>query len=151
MSHAGTIAQRRPVESPPTRFRGALYSSVLAAAGLDTVLIVDDEPDLLEVTRFALESEGFGVETARNGEEALALLLSGKRPGLVLLDLMMPVMNGWRFLDEIAKIPSLETIPIVILTAAGPSGVPGATEVLYKPVDLGRLLEVVERHARGAG
>jgi CheY-like chemotaxis protein len=112
------------------------------------VLVVEDEPDLLEVTRFALECEGFGVETARNGAEALGVLRAGKRPGLVLLDLMMPVMNGWQFLDEVAKVPSLKEIPVVVLTAAGAPGVPGAAEVLHKPIDLGVLIDAVERHAR---
>ena len=112
------------------------------------ILVVEDELDLLEVTRFALECEGFGVETARNGQEALELLRAGARPGLVLLDLMMPVMNGWELLDEIARTPSLQGIPIVVLTAAGSAGVPGAAAVLRKPLDLGLLIEAVESHAR---
>ena len=114
-----------------------------------TVLVVDDDPDLLEVTCFALEGEGIAVMTARNGEEALELLRAGKLPGLVLLDLMMPVMNGWQFLDEITKIPSLEAIPVVVLTAAEPGEVPGAAEVLRKPIFLRSLIEAVERHVRG--
>jgi len=116
-----------------------------------TVLVVDDEPDLLEVMRFVLESEGFVVETARHGEEALDALQAGRLPDLVLLDLMMPVMNGWKFLDEVAKVPSLREIPIVVLTAAGSEGVPGAVEVLHKPIDLGVLIEAVERNVRGDG
>src|SRR5579872_6717093 len=60
-----------------------------------SVLIVDDDPDLLDVTSFVIENEGIVVETARNGQEALAALRAGGLPGLVLLDLMMPVMNGW--------------------------------------------------------
>jgi CheY-like chemotaxis protein len=115
------------------------------------VLIVDDDADLLEVTSFALEGEGIGVETARNGEEALEALRVGKLPDLVLLDLMMPVMNGRQFLDEIAKIPSLETIPVIVLTAsAEPGEVPGAVAVLRKPIDLKSLVAVVERHIREA-
>jgi CheY-like chemotaxis protein len=114
------------------------------------VLVVEDEPDLLEVTRFALECEGFGVQTARNGEEALALLRAGARPGLVLLDLMMPVMNGWQFLDEIAKVPSLRTIPVVVVTAAGATAISGAVAILRKPLDLGVLIEIVESHARAS-
>lgn len=113
------------------------------------VLVVDDDPDLLDVTRFVLESEGFGVETAKHGQEALDLLSAGRLPALVLLDLMMPVMNGWVFLEELAKIPSLRAIPVVVLTAAEPKQVPGAVEILRKPIDLGLLVEVVERHTRG--
>ena len=113
------------------------------------VLIVDDDPDLLEVTSFVIESEGMAVETARNGEEALALLRAGRRPRLVLFDLIMPVMNGWEFLDEVAKDPSLRQIPIVALTAAEHVQVTGAREVLSKPMDLMALLRVVERYVRG--
>jgi CheY-like chemotaxis protein len=113
------------------------------------VLIVDDDPNLLEVTSFVIESEGMAVETARNGEEALALLRAGKRPGVVLLDLMMPVMNGWEFLDEVAKDPLLQVIPVVVLTAAERAQVPGTVEILRKPMDLRALLRTVERYVRG--
>ena len=113
------------------------------------VLIVDDDPNLLEVTSFVIESEGMAVETARNGEEALASLRAGRLPVLVLLDLMMPVMNGWEFLDEVAKDPSLKVIPVVVLTAAERAQVPETVEVLRKPMDLRALLQVVERYVRG--
>jgi CheY-like chemotaxis protein len=113
------------------------------------VLIVDDDPNLLEVTSFVIESEGMAVETAKNGAEALALLRAGRLPGLVLLDLMMPVMNGWEFLDEVAKDPLLKVLPVVVLTAAQRAQVPGVVEVLCKPVDLRALLRVVERYVRG--
>ena len=113
------------------------------------VLIVDDDLDLLEVTSFVIENEGMAVETARNGEEALALLRTGRRPRLVLFDLIMPVMNGWEFLDEVAKDPSLRQIPIVVLTATEHVQVTGAVEVLSKPIDLMALLQVVEHYVRG--
>jgi CheY-like chemotaxis protein len=118
--------------------------------GSRLVLVVDDDTDLLDVTRFALESEGFGVETAENGQQALALLRAGERPDLVLLDLMMPVMNGWRFLDEVARDPSFRAIPVVVLTAADRLEVPsGVVAFARKPVELGSLLEIIERHSRG--
>ncbi|TMQ05229.1 MAG: response regulator [Deltaproteobacteria bacterium] len=115
----------------------------------ELVLIVDDDPDLLDVTSFVIEIEGMAVETARDGEEALARLRAGNLPRLVLLDLMMPVMNGWEFLDEVAKDPVLKAIPIVVLTAAEPAEIPGALDVLSKPMDLTVLLRVVERYVRG--
>jgi CheY-like chemotaxis protein len=113
------------------------------------VLIVDDDPDLLDVTSFVIETEGMPVETARNGEEALALLGTGRLPALVLLDLMMPVMNGWEFLAAVANDPVLRGIPVVVLTAAEHAQVPGALEVVSKPMDLKELLRVVERYVRG--
>jgi CheY-like chemotaxis protein len=120
--------------------------------GVDTfkfVLVVDDDPDLLDVTSFVIETEGMAVETARNGEEALALLHAGRLPELVLLDLMMPVMNGWEFLAAVANDPLLRPVPVVVLTAAEHAEIPGALEVLSKPMDLKQLLRVVERYVRG--
>jgi len=113
------------------------------------VLIVDDDPDLLDVTSFVIENEGMAVETARNGEEALALIATGRMPALVLLDLMMPVMNGWEFLATVANDPALRGLPVVVLTAAEHTQIPGALEVLSKPMDLKELLRVVERYVRG--
>jgi CheY-like chemotaxis protein len=114
------------------------------------VLIVDDDPDLLEVTSFVIENEGITVETATDGEEALARLRKGKLPRLVLLDLMMPVMNGWEFLEEVAKDPVLKAIPIVVLTAAEHTEIAGAMDVLIKPMDLTVLLRIVEHYVRKA-
>jgi CheY-like chemotaxis protein len=115
------------------------------------VLIVDDDPNLLEVTRFVIESEGMAVETAKNGQEALAFLRAHSLPGLVLLDLMMPVMSGWEFLSEIAKDPLLKAIPVVALTAVERAQVPGVAGILRKPMDLGALIRVVEHYLRRDG
>src|SRR5262252_3656282 len=115
--------------------------------GLDAsgfVLIVNDDPDLLDVTSFVIETEGMAVETARNGAEALALIGTGRRPAVVLLDLVMPVMNGWEFLATVANDPRLKEIPVVVLTAAKHAEVPGALEVLSEPMDLKELLRIVE-------
>jgi CheY-like chemotaxis protein len=113
------------------------------------VLVVDDEQGMLDLMRFVLEGEGFEVETARNGVEALQRLRTGMRPALVLLDMMMPVMSGWELLDEVARLPSLELPPIVVLTAAGSAAVPGAAAVLRKPYELETLLETVDRYTGG--
>jgi two-component system chemotaxis response regulator CheY len=113
------------------------------------VLIVDDDPDLLDVTSFVIEDEGMAVETAKNGEEALALLRTGRLPALILLDLMMPVMNGREFLAAVANDPLLQRIPVVVLTATDDTEVPGARSVLTKPMDLKELLQIVERYIRG--
>ncbi len=113
------------------------------------VLIVDDDPDLLDVTSFVIENEGMAVETARHGQAALEMLADGRLPALVLLDLMMPVMNGWEFLAAVAKDPRLAHIPVVVLTASEHTEVAGARAVLSKPMDLNELLRVVERYVRG--
>ncbi|HEX3476226.1 MAG TPA: response regulator [Kofleriaceae bacterium] len=115
-------------------------------ASVQFVLIVDDDPDLLDVTSFVIENEGMAVETARNGQEALALIGTGRLPALVLLDLMMPVMNGWEFLAAVANDPLLHELPVVVLTAAERAEVPGALAVLSKPMDLKELLRIVEHY-----
>jgi CheY-like chemotaxis protein len=140
------------VQQDPAREFEASCSTEGDRKGVDTssfVLIVDDDPDLLEVTCFVIEGEGLAVATANNGEEALALLRTGRLPTLVLLDLMMPVMNGWEFLATVAKDPLLQNLPVVVLTAGEQMEVPGATDVVSKPIDLNELLRVVERCVRG--
>ena len=138
-----------PVEPPP--MVPIIRDQPANRASLEPklVFVIDDEQDLLDVTTFVLENEGYRVQTAKNGADALARLSSGARPELVLLDMMMPVMNGWEFLEAVSRIPALRRIPIVVMTAAGSIGVPGATAVLRKPFDLGALVDVVERHASG--
>ncbi len=116
-----------------------------------SVMVIDDDPDILEVTRFVLENAGYRVATAANGADALASLREAK-PGLILLDLMMPVMNGWEFRAEQTRDPELAAVPVVVITGAGnaaaraaPAGVAG---LLEKPVDLDTLLSAVGRYCK---
>ena len=156
LSRSTATVQRHPVSKLAPRGDATWDQPRCFAEGdrkqVDTssfVLIVDDDPDLLDVTSFVIEDEGMAVETARNGEEALAMLRAGRLPTLVLLDLMMPVMNGWEFLATIAKDPLFKELPVVVLTAAEHAEVPGAMEVVSKPMDLKELLRIVERYVRG--
>jgi two-component system phosphate regulon response regulator PhoB len=82
----------------------------------DRVLVVDDEPDILELTRFALSQEGFQVETAATGDEAMASMRRS-RPDLVVLDLMLPDRPGTEVCRSIRSTPDLATIPVIMLTA----------------------------------
>jgi CheY-like chemotaxis protein len=84
-----------------------------------TLLVVDDEVDLLELLRDLLESQGYRVATATDGLAALALLRRGLRPHAILLDLMMPRMDGWDLRREQMSDSDLGQIPVIILTAAG--------------------------------
>lgn len=82
-----------------------------------TILLVDDNSDILEVIRVILELEGYRVATASNGAEALARLHEGLDPQLIILDLTMPVMDGWEFRDRQLADPALRDIPTIIYSA----------------------------------
>lgn len=113
------------------------------------VLVVDDDPDIRETLRDVIEAEGFAVVCAANGREALAALGMGLRPSLVVLDLMMPAMNGWELLAAIRADRALADLPVAVISAAGGRATPpGATCFLGKPIDLDTLIELV-RDPRG--
>jgi len=106
-----------------------------------TVLIVDDDVDGVDALKYLLESHGYHVDSAGNGREALQFLQTGTRPSVVILDLAMPVMNGWQFLAAREGDEALASIPVIVVTASHPS--PGAQSEIFmtKPVDLDVLLE----------
>jgi CheY-like chemotaxis protein len=107
------------------------------------VLVVDDDQDIRETLAELLTDEGYLVESASNGREALTTLRNGVRPDVILLDLMMPVMDGYQFRDEQRADPLLASIPVIVITAgSNPSlSALGANMFVPKPLDLGRLLD----------
>ena len=118
---------------------------------MQDILIVEDDAATRSALALLLGREGYGVSQAANGGQALAYLRSAPRPSLVLLDMMMPVMDGWQFLAARHQEPALAAPPVVVLTAA--SGMSpataralGANDVLQKPVDADDLLDVVRRY-----
>jgi CheY-like chemotaxis protein len=110
-----------------------------------TILIVDDDPDIQGALQTVLEDCGYDVVVAQNGREALAWVGRNEPPACILLDLMMPVMNGWDFALAVEQDPRLRRVPVLVLTAAAPHwGTPDrADRTLRKPIDLDRLLETV--------
>jgi CheY-like chemotaxis protein len=113
------------------------------------ILVVEDDPGIRESLVECLETEGFEVQPAANGAEGLARLRT-RRPNLVVLDLVMPVMNGAEFLDAVARDAALRDVPVLLMTAAMPSpgeSLPRATAYLSKPFELGELLDAVDRHS----
>lgn len=116
-----------------------------------SVLIVDDDEDGVDALRCALEGQGYHVESAGNGRDALALLRRGARPCVVILDLAMPVMNGWQFLAARASDASLSEIPVIVVTASAPSAGAEMQVVMTKPVDVDALIERIGTVCRGCG
>lgn len=113
------------------------------------ILVVDDDHAIRESLTELLEDEGYSVAVAANGEQALDQLRRPAVPCLILLDLMMPVMDGFEFMGRKAADPSLAGIPVVVITAAGPAGRAGALSaqrVLAKPVKLDTLMDTVKQY-----
>ena len=109
------------------------------------ILVIDDEQDIREALVTVLTSEGHDAVAAADGREALRLLREGLRPCLILLDLMMPGMNGWEFRIQQRDDPDLAAIPTVVVSAAGMDAIRAvrADAVLPKPIDVDRLLEIL--------
>jgi len=114
------------------------------------VLVVDDEEDIREAVVLILESNGYTARGAEHGADALALLRAGFKPCVILLDLTMPIMDGWTFCEETGKDPTLAALPIVVVSAVAPQdsrdGRVRAVERLRKPLDVAKLLGAVERY-----
>jgi CheY-like chemotaxis protein len=114
------------------------------------VLVVDDDYAVLDSIRDVLEDEGYEVLLAANGLEALKELRKGTRPCLILLDLMMPVMNGWEFREEQLQDGGLAAIPTIIVTAHNRAEESAAelkaASCIRKPVRPETLLKTVEKY-----
>ena len=113
------------------------------------ILIVEDDPDLAQTVAEVLESAGYCTAIAANGREALDHLTNDNHPDLILLDMMMPVMDGWQFREEQRKLPVLDSIPVLTVTADGDARRKAdsirAAGHLVKPVTIDGLLDEVER------
>jgi CheY-like chemotaxis protein len=111
------------------------------------VLVVDDDGDVRDVLREVLEENGYLVRTAGDGREALAVLRREPRTSLILLDVMMPVMDGWEFRAEQVQDAAIADIPVVVITAVGDADekakAMAAAGALRKPVRLKDLLAAV--------
>lgn len=115
-----------------------------------TVLVVDDDPDMRELESMALSYDGFEVLTAADGHEALTVLLT-RKPCVIVLDLMMPGMDGLTFLVERQRRALGERIPVVCVSAAGRDMLSmaerlGALDCVPKPVELDTLVACVRSH-----
>ncbi len=144
----------RSVDRPVLRDREEGASApppdcVPAPATTQTVLVVEDDRDILDCVSELLSQHGYRVQVATNGREALARLEDPNPPAAILLDLRMPVMNGWEFRAKLQSSPGLDRIPMVVMS--GDANVPekaralDADGYLKKPFDATELLALVER------
>lgn len=117
------------------------------------IMVIDDNEDIRDAVTESLEDVGYGVWGAANGAIAIdALRESNDLPCLILLDLMMPVMDGAQFLQEMRKDPRLSALPVIVVTA-GDSAIAKATDLgthgrLLKPVQLNELLSTVSKYCQ---
>jgi CheY-like chemotaxis protein len=112
-----------------------------------SVLVVEDDRYIQESLRMFLEAEGYSVFSAYNGQEALQQLANIPKPCLILLDLMMPVMTGWEFLQSQKQDVIMATIPVIVVSAMVDSDRPkDAAGFIKKPIDLDRLIATVEKY-----
>jgi CheY-like chemotaxis protein len=115
------------------------------------VLVVEDNADLRDLLEVLLEGEGFQVQTAANGAEAL-VRMKQTRPSVILLDLMMPIMSGDEFRQRQLQDPNYADVPVICMTAAH-DGLQRAerlhaTQYFQKPVDFDRLIDALHRLAK---
>jgi len=112
------------------------------------ILVVDGNAHELQAMSKLLEFEGFSVLTARNGLDALNKMRTADHISLVLLDLWMPVMDGWEFLRRKRGDVDIAEIPVVVLSAVPPVSLDGAQTILKKPVDIKPLVNAVRRFSK---
>lgn len=138
--------------TPPTRERVAQMERQIQTQ--QTILVVDDDPAIRSWLRDMLEDELYSVAVATNGRDALNYVAANEPPCLILLDLMMPVMNGYEFLRERQLHRQLNKVPIVLFSAfaapADPAATFGVVDYLPKPVNVHRLLAILERFCESA-
>jgi CheY-like chemotaxis protein len=122
--------------------------SPYVAASSGTILVIEDDHDIRVSVRMLLEDEGYTVLTVTNGRMALDLLdRIADEPRLIILDLMLPVMDGWHFAAQLRERPRWHKIPIVIMSAyESPPPPDGAVGFVKKPVDADKLLQLVALH-----
>jgi CheY-like chemotaxis protein len=114
------------------------------------VLVVEDDDDLRDNLEFLLRRKGYSVSGAANGRVALDVLAAGEPPCVILLDLMMPVMDGWELRTRLLADPRLGSVPVVLLSGVADLAERAddlrAVEHLTKPIDLARLYDLVAAH-----
>jgi CheY-like chemotaxis protein len=128
---------------PPAVERTGEFPRARPTLQKPTVLVLDDDWEICDVVEEVLTDAGFDVVCLPNGALGLARLSVHPKPAVILLDLMMPAMNGWTFVDRVREVPALRDIPIVVVTAAGPHWGYPVARVLHKPIERLELITTV--------
>jgi CheY-like chemotaxis protein len=108
------------------------------------ILVVDDDEDIREALSEFLQEEGFLVATVSSGPEALKRLKAGMRPGMILLDVMMPGMTGFEVLDEVRSDEAFAEIPVTIMSGTHRIEPSSRAQFLQKPINPDELLRVIQ-------
>ncbi len=109
-------------------------------------MVVEDDRDIRSTLQQLFELSGYGVLAAANGKDALEQLGSQKRPCVILLDLMMPVMDGWEFVRQKNAVESWASIPVAVVSAMADRQPPKEVQAVFKkPLDFDMLLEFVDQ------
>ena len=126
----------------------SLYERMTPSLPHCPVLIVEDDEDLREMMAQLLTLEGYDAATVSNGREALEYLHKATTPNVILLDLMMPVMDGWEFRRQLEADPELAPVPVIVLSALDQVRASNihAAAYLKKPLDFDRLLALVRTY-----
>jgi len=115
----------------------------------EKILIVDDDPDFVQLLEFELKKKGYQTSTAFNGEEGLQKAVSVK-PELIILDIKMPKMDGYTFVRRLKKEPDTKEIPLIVLTSYEPMKdmfqLEGVRDYFVKSANMKSLLEAIERN-----
>ena len=131
----------RPLD--PNHTRGSLWDNPVPRR-YRSILVVEDDPDIREVTADVLrEAGGPVVIEAVDGADALTKLDELEAPSLIVLDLVMPRMDGWEFLKRMQEHRRATDFTVVVMTAGSDSSVPGVVGVLRKPFDIGNLVALL--------
>ncbi len=114
------------------------------------ILIVDDDRSILRIFEFSLRHAGYYTTTALDGAEAIEIA-ENEKPDLILMDLMMPILDGWEATEKLKADPKTKDIPVVAITATSPQGCKralqiGCIDVITKPVSTLSLIEKVKEY-----
>jgi CheY-like chemotaxis protein len=114
-----------------------------------SILIVEDEDDISFQLAAVLQQEGYAVRTAANGRKAIESLERDGCPSLILLDLLLPELDGWQFMRAQASREEWRHVPVVAISAVSYRGAPGAAAIVPKPIDLSALIQIIHQVRSG--